>query len=158
MLKYYVMATCIVLSVAVFATAWNNRELIRIIIAPTSVPAPPKPQSSDTDSKRVDAAFNGDLPWALSALPNCVIQASETDGTIAYVRAHLPANATAISAGTTLHYGPCTISVMDDEALVTRGTDHMHIPPLASFYQAGTTLYLLRTYGTRAQMRAYTTP
>lgn len=158
MLKYYAIATCIVLSVAVLATAWNNRELIRILIAPTSLPAPPKPQPTDTLSNRVATVFNGDLPWALSALPDCVIQASETDGSVAYVRSHLPADASEVAAGTTLHYGPCTISVMNDEAMVTRGADHMRIPPVASFYQAGATLFLLRTNGARAQMRAYTTP
>ena len=156
MFKYYVIATFIVLSVAVFVTAYRSYTLAKITIAPTTVPASPKAQPADTDSKRVDVAFHGDAQWALSELPDCVIQATLTEGNITFVRSHIPATAREIAPGSMLHYGPCTISVMNGEAVVARGADRMHIPPHVSFFQAGADLLLLRTTGTHGELRTYT--
>ena len=85
MIRYFAIATVIVLTVVVLATAWENRELIRIRIASTSVPAPPKPADS-TGGGGVTVPFRGDAPWALSALPECLTQLSVSTGRLAYVR------------------------------------------------------------------------
>jgi hypothetical protein len=157
-LKYYIISTCIVLSIAVFATAWNNRELIKILIAPTTLPAAPKPQATDAPSNRIDVPLRGDAPWALSALPDCLNEATVSRGTLAYVHSKMPTGANEIAAGTTLHYGPCTISFTGDEAVVTRGEDRLRIPPHLKLYKAGTTLVLLRTTGPTGELRTYTLP
>lgn len=156
MLKYYVISTCIVLSIAVFVTAWNNRELIKIVIAPTTLPASPKPQPSDPVAGRVDVPLHGDAPWALSALPDCLHEATVSRGTLAYVHSKMPAGASPVPGGATLHYGPCTISYSGDEAIVTRGEDRLRIPPHLKLFQAGTTLVLLRTAGPAGELRTYT--
>jgi len=155
-LKYYAISTCIVLSIAIFATAWNNRDFIKIMIAPTTLPAPPKPQASDTLGARVDVPLRGDAPWALSALPDCLHEATVSRGSLAYVHSKMPSGASEVAGGTALHYGPCTISYTGDEAIVTRGEDRMRIPPHVTLFVVGDTLVLLRTTGPTGELRTYT--
>jgi len=150
------MSTCIVLSIAVFATAWNNRELIKIMIAPTTLPAPPKPQPGVTLGARPDVPLRGDAPWALSALPDCLHEATVSRGTLGYVHAKMPPGASEVARGTELHYGPCTISYTGDEAIVTRGEDRLRIPPHLKLYMAVNILVLLRTTGPAGELRTYT--
>lgn len=99
--------------------------------------------------------MRGDAPWALSALPDCLIQQSEATGTLAYVRSKLPRGATAVAPGTVLHYGSCTIFVRDGEALVSRGDDRLRIPPHVTLYRVGNVLALLRDTAARGELRIY---
>jgi hypothetical protein len=154
-IRYFAIATVIVLSVVVFATAWENRELIRIRIASTSVPMPPKPADPTGGGTRNDVPFRGDAPWALSALPECLRQLSVTTGSIDFVRSHVPAGATPVAPPATLTYGDCTISVTGDEADVRRGNDRFHIPGRLRFYRGPAILAVLRSSRTGNELRLY---
>jgi hypothetical protein len=154
--RYFAIATVIVLAVAVFATAWSNRDLMRFHLGETKHPVgPPQYASSSNSRSRDDRAFVGDAPWALSALPDCFTQLSESSGSIPFVRSKIPPGAQPVAAGARLSYGPCTIFVRDGEVLVARGADRLRIPPQATLYRAGNTLALYRTTGSTAILRTY---
>jgi len=151
-----------VLTIAVLATAWSNRERIRGNVAPQAPPtrfaAAATPHGGfEGQGGAGNAPVRGDAPWALSALPECLVQQSEATGSLAYVRSKLPSGATAVKAGTILHYGPCTILVRDGEAVVSRGQDRLRIPPHVTLYRAGNRLALLRQIGVAGELRVYTT-
>ena len=163
MLRYYVIATCIVLTIAVLATAWSNRDRIRATVSPQGTPAHYTPASTphggfEGEGGTGGAPVRGDAPWALSALPDCLIQQSEATGTLAYVQSKMPKGATVVSSGTILRYGPCTIFVRDGEAVVSRGDDRLRIPPHVTLYRAGNALALLRASGSRGELRVYSSP
>jgi hypothetical protein len=158
LLRYYLIATAIVLTIAVAATAWQYRDLIRIRISSTTLPAPPRREPPNRNGGVGGGSLHGDAPWALSALPDCLRQTEESTGSLAYVRSHLPAGATAIVPPATLTYGPCTISVADGEAYVSRGTDRLRIPPHVQFYRKGAVLALLRTSDGFGELRLYEPP
>jgi hypothetical protein len=161
LLRYYVIATFIVLTVAVAVTAWGNRDAIRARIAPTE--APSHAQAGSTPHSGFEAAdragggsLRGDAPWALSALPDCMEQISVSSGPIAYVRSKLPRGAAVIPPGSQLVYGPCTIFVRDGELLVSRGSDRLRVPPYVTLFQDDDgTLALLRQAGTHGELRIY---
>lgn len=144
MLRYFAIATVIVLTIVVYVTARTRLGL------PGHVNfwkvATPPPKADDV---------TGNAPWALSALPDCFEQTSETTGSAAYVAARLPAGAQLVAAGTHLNYGPCTIFVRRDELLVTRGSDRLRVPPQTRLYRIDGTLALLRTSGTTTTLRIY---
>ena len=155
MIRYYVMATGIVLAVGVIATAWVHPEFLRIRIAPTSLPASPRAADELGGGSGGDRPLTGNAPWALSALPDCVREQSSAKGPAAFVRSKLPAGATPIAPGTTVTFGPCTISVGDGEILVTRGSDRLRIPPHATLYRYGDELVLLRLSSEANELRVY---
>ncbi len=162
-MRYYVIATCIVLTIAVLATAWSNRDRIRATVSPHTTPARYAPASTphggfEAPGGAAGAPVRGDAPWALSALPDCLIQRSEATGSLAYIHTKLPAGATAVLPGTILRYGPCTILVRDGEALVSRGEDRLRIPPHVRLYRAGNALALVRDTGRRGELRVYSPP
>jgi hypothetical protein len=162
LLRYYVIATFIVLTVAVLATAWNNRDEIRSRVTTRSAspgPAAETPHGGfEGEPGKGNEPLSGDAPWALSALPDCLIQQSISRGTRAYVRSKVPPGATELPPGTVLHYGPCTIFVRNGEAVVSRGSDRLRIPPRVTLYRAGGTLALLRETGKSGELRIYTNP
>jgi hypothetical protein len=144
MLRYYVIATVIVLTIAVYVTMGTRLGLPGHVNF-WKATAPPPPLESVT----------GNAPWALSALPDCFTQRSETSGTRSYVQAHLPPGAQPVQPGTRLSYGPCTILVRNGELLVERGSDRMRVPPDATLYTTGDSLALLRTSGSTTDLRIY---
>ena len=146
MARYLVISTVVVLAVATIVAGWMNRDLIRLKIAPVNTPVSPKPAPLQTVGSSTPPPLSGDAPWALSALPDCLIQTSETTGPSAYVLAHLPPGAQLVRPPAKLAYGDCTISIVGDEAYVVRGTDRYRIPPHVRFY---------RTAGWFAQLREY---
>lgn len=163
MFRYYAIATVIVLTVAVAATAWNYRDRIAPAPQASSQAQRVSPSSSphggfEGEPGSGGASLHGDAPWALSALPDCLIQRSESTGPVAYVRSKLPKGATEVRSGTVLHYGPCTISVKDGEAVVSRGSDELRIPPRVTLYRTDAALALLRTSGDHGDLRVYTPP
>jgi hypothetical protein len=155
MLRYYVIATVIVLTVAVVATAWEHRDLIRIRIGSTNLQVSPKPGERIGAGEGQSAALHGDAPWALSALPDCLQQISESTGSLSYVREKLPAGSSPIEPGSLLVYGDCTILVGDGELSVRRGHDRLRVPPHVTLYRAGGELALLRMTGKTGELRIY---
>ena len=155
MIRYLALSTLIVLTVAVVVAGWMNRDLIRIKIASVYAPVSPKPAPSNPFESSNPVPLKGDAPWALSALPECLVQMSESTGPATYVLAHLPAGSVQVQPPATLRYGDCTISVTDDEAFVSRGADRFHIPPKVRFYRTPQTLALLRAEGGGTELRVY---
>ncbi len=135
--------------------AWVNRDLIRIKIASVYARVPPKAGAAAARRKTAISALSGDAPWALSALPECLIQMSESHGSLAYVRAHLPPGALAIVPPATLVYGDCSIRIDGSEAFVRRGADRLRIPPRVKFYRAEGLLALIRETAQSAELRVY---
>jgi len=153
--RYYAIATVIVLAIAIVATAWTSRDLLRDRIAATNVRASPNAQGDMTQRGGGDVPISGDAPWALSALPDCATQTSFARGPIPFVRSKLPRGAVAIPAGTTVPLGACTILVGDGEIRIQRGLDHLRIPPLATLYRTDKGFALLRRSGKTAELRVY---
>jgi hypothetical protein len=149
------LSTVIVLGVAVAVAAWVNRDLIRIKLASVYARMPARPGGASGAERGPAASLRGDAPWALSALPECLIQMSKSSGSLRYVRAHLPANAVAIVPPATLVYGDCSITIAGDEAYVRRGADRLRIPPRAYFYRADNLLALIRETRSGAELRVY---
>ena len=157
MIRYYAIATAIVLTVVVVMTAWNYRDELRVRVRATAAPtAMNGGVGGDTNGER--DPFQGEGSWALSALPDCLQQRSESRGSIAYVRAKLPASAVEVRPGERLQYGPCTIFTAGGEVVVDRGRDRLAVPPHATLYRADGMLVLLRTSGGSADLRTYTLP
>jgi hypothetical protein len=154
MLRYFLLSAVIVFAIAATVAAWVNRDLIRIKIASVYAHVPAKPGRA-TQLEGSAAPLGGDAPWALSALPECLIQRSKSMGPFSYVRAHLPAGARPIVPPATLVYGDCSISIAGDEAFVRRGDDRLRIPPRVQFYRAEGLLALLRETPTGAELRIY---
>ncbi len=155
MLRYLLLSAAIVFGAAVAAAGWVNRDLIRIKIASVYARVPPKPGASGALAGGTAAPLHGDAPWALSALPECLLQTSESTGSLAYVRAHLPPHAVAIAPPATLIYGDCSISFTGDEAYVRRGDDRFRIPPSVRFYRADGLLALVRETPGQVDLRVY---
>jgi hypothetical protein len=153
--RYLLISTAIVLAIAVTVAGWTNRDLIRIKLASIYARVPPKAAPPNPNETSNGVPLRGDAPWALSALPECLIQTSETTGPPRYVLAHLPSGATAITPPATLTYADCTISIADDEATVTRGADRFRIPPPVRFYRTGATLALLHVESGGMELRVY---
>ena len=155
MLRYLLLSTAIVLGIAATVAAWVNRDLIRIKIASVYARAPAKPGGASARERGAAAALLGDAPWALSALPECLIQTSESSGAPRYVRRHLPAGAAPIVPPATLVYGDCSIRITGDEAYVRRGPDRLPIPPRVRFYRAAGFLALIRETPRGEELRVY---
>jgi hypothetical protein len=157
MLRYLVISAVVVLSALVLGTGWAQRDLIRIRIAAAFATVPPKREAGSALGPADRSGVRGDAAWALSALPECLIQTSESTGPLPYVLRHLPGGSAAVSAPARLVYGDCTISLVDDEAYVVRGNDRLRIPPRVRFYRGPGFLALLRTDGSGNELRVYAT-
>lgn len=155
MIKYLALSTIIVMGVAIVVAGWVNRDLIRIKIASVYLRIAPKPGPSQHPLYGESAALAGDAPWALSALPDCLTQMSKANGSLRFVRAHLPAGAVPIVPPAQLVYGNCTIAITGDEALVRRGADRLRIPPHVQFYRAAGLLVMLRQSSQGSELRTY---
>jgi hypothetical protein len=131
-----------------------NRDLIRIKIASVYAHVT-KPGGPAGPVRATAAPLTGDAPWALSALPECLMQMSESNGSRAYVRAHLPAGAVPVRPPATLHYGDCSVTITGDEAYVRRGSDRLRIPPRVQFYRAQELLVMIRETPQTVELRVY---
>lgn len=155
MLRYLLLSTLIVFGIAAIIAGWVNRDLIRIKIASVYARVHAKPGNAQSYSASNAAPLRGDAPWALSALPECLTQVSESTGSAPYVRAHLPRGATPVTPPATLRYGDCSITISGEEAVVRRGADRLRIPPRARFYEAGAYLALIRETPQGDELRVY---
>ncbi len=133
MLRYFVIAAIVVVGIFVGVTV-HYRYRLPINVGSGRATMPPHASSSAPPSAHAERGLHGQAPWALSALPECMIQTDEWKGSFDGVRAHLPRNARAVHAWSVLHYGDCTIFVSHDQALVHRGDDWLQIPPIAHLY------------------------
>jgi hypothetical protein len=155
MVRYYAIAAVIVLTIAVIATM-RAGEWMHFHFRSSNRPQPEQHVSESDVGSTPAAGLTGDAPWALSALPDCFMQQSESTGDRAYVDAHVPADAKEVPPGTRLSFGPCTIFVGNGELNVNRGADRFRIPPHAVLYRDGATLLLLRTTASASVLRTYT--
>jgi hypothetical protein len=155
MLRYLLLSTIIVVGIAVVVAGWTNRDLIRIKLASVYAHVPPKAGGRNPHERSSAAPLSGDAPWALSALPECLIQTSKSTGSLAYVRAHLPPGASPIVPPATLVYGDCSITIAGEQAYVRRGLDRLRIPPRVQFYRAPGLLALIRLLPDGAELRVY---
>jgi len=144
-----------VLAVAVTVAGWANRDLIRIKIASVYARVAAKPGGAAGAARATAAPLTGDAPWALSALPECLMQTSESTGSWEYVRAHLPPGSVPIRAPATLQYGDCSVTITGDEAYVRRGNDRLRIPPHVQFYRAADLLAMIRETPQSVELRVY---
>ncbi len=155
MIRYLLLSTVIVVGTAAVVAAWVNRDLIRIKIASVYADARSKPGAANVREGDFFEPLRGDAPWALSALPECLIQTSKSTGSANYVRAHLPPGSVPVASPATLIYGDCSIRIAGDEAYVRRGIDRLRIPPRTRFYRAGNLLALIRVTREGAELRVY---
>ena len=104
---------------------------------------------------RAQSRFIGDAPWALSALPECLLQRRAFRApSAAGVLRHLPAGSVRVRAGTTLAVRDCTISTRAGDLEVRRGADRFHIPPPSVLYEIPGGYALLHADG-GAELRLY---
>jgi len=133
----------------------THRSALPLRIRAVQASGSPSPPRRETPSTSRTEDFIGDAPWALSALPECLVQqtvwAGEAEGVL---RSHLPREAQAVSIGTVLRYNDCRITVRARDAFVVRGRDYLHIPPRTQFFVLDHRLFLLRV-GRHAELRAY---
>ncbi len=144
MLRYFIIATVLVVGIFIGAAAVRQHE--RSVAAAKAAHAQ-RVRSWMIASSRLNGngAVRGDAPWALSALPECMVQLAEGKGSVAVLLAHLPRGAQRVVPPVTLQYDDCTLSIAGDEALVRRGADRLRIPPVARFYRFQGGIALLRT-------------
>lgn len=133
MLRYFVIATVLVVGIFVAVAAYHEYRL-HIVVRGGRATMPPRASSSALPNARLARGLRGPAPWALSALPECLEQTQEWKGQLSFVRAHLPRGARAVAPWTVLHYGDCSVFVSHDQALVHRGQDWLSIPPVAHLY------------------------
>ena len=155
MIRYFVIATVVVLVIALLATAFVARDLIRIHLKSVDIAVSPKAGDPIPTPSTQPPPFAGDAPWALSALPECLIERRRSQGSLAYVESRMPSGAQRIIPPAELRYADCTISIVGEQAFVRRGKDRFHIPPDARFYRIGDRLALLRTAAGKADLRIY---
>jgi hypothetical protein len=158
MLRYLLISAAIVIGGTMLVAAWVERDLIRFKLASVYLKVPPKSERAQALVAASPRPLSIEAPWALSVLPACLIQMSDTTGPAAYVLAHLPAGARVIAPPASLTYGNCTILLRGDEAYVRRGADRFHIPPHVQFFRAGEALALLRRDGPGMDLRIYQPP
>jgi hypothetical protein len=155
MLRYYAVATVIVLAVAVIATL-HAGSMMHFHFRSSDKPQPEQHVREGDVSGEAGEGLSGDAPWAMSALPDCFYQQIQWNGTPTYVAAHIPRGMKAVPPGSRLVYGPCTISVRNGELYVQRGNDRFRIPPHATLYRDEGGLALLRRAARASVLRIYT--
>jgi hypothetical protein len=151
MWRFYLAATILV---AAFIFAVTLRKLphadLRVSASPSGTPSAPR---SQPPASAGSATVRGDAPWALSALPDCARQHSETRGDRAFGSRAIPRDATPVSGH--LQAGPCSIDVGEAGIVVERGKDRLRIPPPARLLYAGGRYYLYEPDRKGAILRVY---
>ncbi len=153
MLRYYVIATAIVVALGglVFARRLTAPDL-RIEARPTGTPTV---ETHHAEDAAAPGAFSGQGPWVLSALPDCFDEQSRIRGPAGLLAPRVPPAADRIPAGTILSAGACTLTVGAHDIRVTRGPDHLRVPPEAALYRAGGRLVLVARSGADLEIRRY---
>jgi len=116
---------------------------------------PPTVGRKQPPSHMLPGPLGAEAPWALSALPECLLQQTVWRAhTIAGLQAHMPAAAQLIAPGSVLTYRNCTLEIRRNDATVTRGKDRFHIPPDSHFYSYDDELIFVRQ-SRAAELRTY---
>ncbi|HTU82127.1 MAG TPA: hypothetical protein VMF61_08360 [Candidatus Acidoferrales bacterium] len=155
MLRYLAISAIIVVGATAIVAAYADRDFLRIKIASVYAKVSPKTARAEATVTPNAQALTITAPWALSALPACLTQMSDTTGPPAYVRAHLPTGSQPIVPPAVLRYGNCTILVRGDEAYVIRGDDRFTIPPPVQFFRTAEGIAVLRRDGAGMDLRVY---
>ncbi len=156
MLRYFVVATVLVVGSFIGVAAWwLSQPHAGLTIKSVPVTMAPRPAPPGGKTGLGTSGFLVDAPWALSTLPECLTQMAVARGTVAYVRAAIPAGAEAIAPPATLVYRDCRISLDEGGVLVRRGPDTLRVPGPVRLYRVGVRLLVLHLEGARAQLRTY---
>jgi len=150
-LRYYVLATVLVLGAILVGGLFARRASVAIRVASVNVSVPPKP-GDRTQLAGSPPPLTGEAPWALSVLPECFRQLSEISGPRAYVLAHLPQRIPL--RGVVVHAHDCTLRIASGSAVVQRGADRLVLPKSA-FFHVGDDLAVLHADGPFAEFRRY---
>jgi hypothetical protein len=102
-----------------------------------------------------DTGVSGVAPWALSALPDCFAQVSETHGSLAFAEARLPPGGTLAPPGSVLRAAGCSVTVGARDLLVRRGDLRLVVPPDVRLYVWPDRFAVLRRDGAQADLRLY---
>jgi len=114
----------------------------------------PSPARSELGGKAAPSgALRGEAPWALSALPDCARQHSESHGPAEQIAARIPAGAHELHGRVIA--GPCTLDVSSAGILVERGQDRLRIPPPARLLEYNDRYYLYTEQKKAADLRIY---
>ena len=153
MLRYYVIATAIVVALGslVFARRFTAPDL-RIEARPTGTPTVETHHAEDAIAP---AAFAGQGPWVLSALPECFDEQSRVRGPAAALAGRVPPATARIPAGTILTSGACSLTVGAYDIRVRRGPDRLRVPPEAALYRVDGRLVLVARSGGDLEIRRY---
>jgi len=151
MWRFYLAATVIV-AAFIFAITLHRMPApdLRISAKPSGSPSAPRSQPPSTATA---PPLRGDAPWALSALPDCAHQDAERHGSVAFVRAAIPAGAQAVQGR--LAAGDCSIAVTPRGILIDRGKDRLRIPAPAQLLRSGERYYLYVQDKKSAVLRVY---
>jgi hypothetical protein len=154
MLRYYLIASGIVLGALLVATLFVHRggPLKVATVRATGSPSPPRLQAGSTFEP---GGVAGIAPWALSALPECFRQERVARGPFASLRAQLPSGGVRLEPGGVLRVADCTLRAGPDELGVERGSVRLEVPPPARAFVAGQELVLLRRSGANGELRVY---
>lgn len=156
MWRYYAVATVIVCAIGsvIFAhRIATNEWTLRPGTTTTHRPAPGNANAGFVTTPA--PSFVGQGSWVLSALPSCFIQQSSKQGPSPLLVHDIPPASSRIAPGTTLHRGNCTIDVRPDDIWVTRGPDHLRVPPDARLYATRDALTLVYRHGDQTEIRVY---
>jgi hypothetical protein len=156
MARYFAIATVLVVGLGIVVGDWwvhRPQKPLTIKSVHASPLAPHGPNS--VSSPAHPHPFIAQANWALSALPECFAVLDLARGPRAFVRAHLPKDATPLAAPITLHYADCAIEYNGHTVVVRRGADRLTVPPPVQVYESPGHLFLLREAGDYAELRSY---
>jgi len=154
MLKYYALATLLVVGALVVAAQFARpRGEIDVSGGPKTHGTPSLPRVQATVSFP-PLGVHGEAPWALAALPECFAQGEEAHGPFAFVRARVPAGMHSVGPSV-LDSADCHLRVLAHVAVVTRGSERLVIPQDAEFFAGDRQFALLRRTGKNAELRIY---
>lgn len=157
LLRYLLIAAVLVVcTVAGVATWWLSQPHKPLTIKSVPVTMAPRPAPPLGKIGLGSNGFLADAPWALSTLPECLQQVSESTGPIAYVRGHIPSDATEVVPPAVLTYRDCHIAITTHGAIVRRGPDTLRVPPPLRVFRRGSALFVMHVEGAYAQLRSYT--
>ena len=156
MLRYYVMATIIV--VAFGSVVFAHRFAVNGWKLHADATGPPSAAHGNSNEGFVATPapfFVGQGPWVLSALPACFVQQSSKQGPSRLMHADVPQDAARIAPGTTLHRANCNVLVRAHDIWVYRGGDRLRVPPEARLYNGPEGLTLVYEHAGRTEVRVY---
>ena len=127
MLRYVLIATCIVVLFGAVAAAVHRAggPLRMASVQTTGSPSPPRREAPSTFTP---GPVTGDAPWALSAVPECFHQESETAGSERFVLARIPHGASLAPPGVTVTSRDCIVWARASDVVLVRGAERLRVP------------------------------